>query len=53
MVRRVWLKVVAVGLAAGAALAALIALQAPLCPPDSETCLADEWSAQAWDYLTK
>ncbi len=49
MVRRV----VALAVAAAAALAALVALQAPLCPPNSDTCLADAWSAQAWDYLTK
>jgi hypothetical protein len=41
------------GVAAAAALGALVALQAPLCPPNSDTCLADEWSAQARDYLTK
>ncbi|GAB2559492.1 hypothetical protein [Kribbella endophytica] len=46
-------KALAVGIAAGASLAALVALQAPLCPPNSDTCLADQWSAQAWDYLTK
>ena len=49
MVRRV----LALTAATAASLAALVALQAPLCPPNSDTCLADEWSAQAWDYLTK
>jgi hypothetical protein len=49
MVRRV----LGTAVAGAAVLAALIALQAPLCPPNSDTCLADEWSAQAWDYLTK
>jgi hypothetical protein len=46
-------QVLAAGFAGLTALAALVALEAPLCPPGSETCRADEWSATARAYLTK
>ncbi|WP_168197413.1 hypothetical protein [Kribbella sp. ALI-6-A] len=46
-------QVLAAGLAGLTALAALVVLEAPLCPPGSETCRADEWSATARAYLTK
>ncbi|ADB36003.1 hypothetical protein Kfla_7015 [Kribbella flavida DSM 17836] len=39
----VWVQAVASGVAGGTVLAALIALRAPLCPPDNEYCMADQW----------